>query len=123
MVLITLAWLALVLVHTPPALAAFSPSLRRRMYGVDENPQLSAILTHRGVLFLAVAVTCLYAAFEPEARRAASIVAAISVVGFLLIYVGARFPKGPLRPIAVVDLVALIPLAGATVDAWVNTPS
>lgn len=117
--LITLAWLALVLVHTPPALAAFSPSLRRRMYGVDENPQLSAILTHRGILFLAVAVICLYAAFEPEARRAASIVAAISVIGFLLIYAAARFPRGPLRPIAFADLAALIPLAGAAADAWV----
>lgn len=117
--LITLAWLALALVHTPPALAAFSPSLRRRMYGVDENPQLSAILAHRGVLFLAVVIACLYAAFAPDARRAASIVAAISVIGFLLIYAAARFPKGPLRPIAVADFVALIPLAGASADAWV----
>lgn len=116
--LITLAWLALVLVHTPPALAAFSPSLRRRMYGVDENPQLSAILTHRGVLFLAVAAVCAYAAFAPEARRAASLVATISVVGFLAIYAGARFPKGPLRPIALADAIALVPLAGIAADAW-----
>lgn len=116
--LITLAWLAVVLVHTPPAVAAFSPALRRRMYGVDEGGQLGVILTHRGVLFLAVAVVCAYAAFVPEARRAASIVAAISVVGFLLIYAGARFPKGALRPIALADLVATVPLGAAAVDAW-----
>lgn len=88
------------------------------MYGVDENPQLSAILTHRGVLFLAIAVVCAYAAFTPEARRAASLLAAISVIGFLLIYAGARFPQGPLRPIALADALALIPLAGAVMDAW-----
>lgn len=115
---ITLAWLALVLVHTPPALATFSPGLRRRMYGVDENPQLSAILSHRGVLFFAVATVCAYAALAPEARRAASLVAAISVIGFLLIYAAARFPKGPLRPVAAADFIALIPLIAATVDAW-----
>lgn len=116
---ITLAWLALVFVHTPPALATFSPALRRRMYGVDENPQLAVILTHRGVLFLAVASVCAYAAFAPAAREAASIVAAISVIGFLLIYAGARFPKGPLRSIALADAIALIPLAGGVRDAWV----
>lgn len=114
-----LAWLALVLVHTPPALATFSPALRRRMYGVDANPQLNVILTHRGVLFLAVAAVCAYAAFTPQARRTASIVAAISVVGFLLIYASARFPKGPLRSIALTDAVALVPLAGVAADAWI----
>jgi hypothetical protein len=118
-VLITLAWLTLVVVHAPPALAAFSPALRWRMYGIEENPQLGAILAHRGVLFLAVTAVCAYAAFVPEAGRAASLVAAISVVGFLVIYAGARFPKGPLRPIAVADAVALIPLAFAAADAWV----
>lgn len=116
--LITLAWLALVIVHAPPALAALSPSLRRRLYGVDENPQLGVILAHRGILFLAVVAVCGYAAFDPGARRAASVVAAISVVGFLLIYVGARFPKGPLRPIAIADAVALVPLSAVGADAW-----
>ena len=118
--LITLAWLALVLVHTPPALATFSPALRRRMYGVDENGALGVVLPHRGVLFLAVAAACAYAAFAPDARRAASIVAAISVLGFLVIYAGAGFPKGPLRPIAVADAIALLPLAAAAADAWIN---
>lgn len=88
------------------------------MYGVDENLQLNVILTHRGVLFLAVVVVCAYAAFAPNARQAASIVAAISVVGFLLVYASARFPKGSLRTIAVTDGVALVPLVGVTVDAW-----
>lgn len=93
------------------------------MYGVDENQQLNVILTHRGVLFLAVAFVCAYAAFASDARQAASIVAAISVVGFLLVYASARFPKGSLRTIALADAVALVPLIGVTVDAWVeHTP-
>ncbi|MEQ1493493.1 MAG: hypothetical protein ABL932_23400 [Terricaulis sp.] len=116
--LITLAWLALVLVHTPPALATFSPALRRRMYGVDERAQLNVILTHRGVLFLAVAAVCGYGAFTPGARQAASIVAAISVLGFLVVYASARFPKGPLRSIVLADALALIPLTFVAADAW-----
>lgn len=117
--MITIAWLALVLVHTPPALATFSPQLRKRMYGVDAGGALGVVLTHRGLLFLAVAVVCGYAAFVPDGRRAASIVVAVSVVGFLLIYAAARLPKGPLRLIAFTDAIALAPLAIVTVDAWV----
>jgi len=117
-VLVALAWLALVLVHTPPALATVLPALRRRMYGVEETAQLGVILVHRGVLFVAVAVVCVYAAFTPEARRAAALVAAISVVGFLLAYAAAKAPKGPLRPIAIADAIALAPLALVVIDAW-----
>lgn len=116
--LIVVPWLALALVHMPPALAAFLPALRQRMYGVDETPQLAVILAHRGILFLAVAAVSAYAAFDPEARRAAAIVAAISVVGFLLIYAAARLPKGPLRFVAIADCAALLPLAGVSADAW-----
>lgn len=116
--LIALAWLALVLVHAPPAFAAFSPTIRRRMYGIEETPQLAVILAHRGVLFLAVAAVCLYAAFEAGARPAAAIVAAVSVIGFLTIYASAGAPKGPLRPIAIADLVAAGPLALVALDAW-----
>ena len=46
------------------------------------------------------------------------IVAAISMIGFLAIYANAGFPKGPLRPIALADAVALMPLAGAVAEAW-----
>lgn len=117
--LVTLAWLALMLVHAPPALAAFSPKLRRRMYGVDENGQLGVILAHRGVLFLAVALVCLYAALLPgDGRRAAAVVTTVSLVGFLTLYVAAKAPKGPLRPIAIVDAIAIAPLVVVIVDAW-----
>lgn len=114
---ITLAWLALVLVHTPPALATFSPQMRKRMYGVDEGGQLDLILGHRGVLFLAVASVCGLAAFNAEARPAAALVTSISVVGFLIAYVLYGAPKR-LRTIALVDAAALIPLAIVLLDVW-----
>jgi hypothetical protein len=115
--LVALAWLALVLVHVMPAAAAFSPRLRQRMYGVAEDGNLAVILTHRGVLFLAVAAACAYAAFDPASRQLAAIVAGISVLGFLLIYVASGSPKR-LRSIALIDLIAVAPLLWAVADAW-----
>ena len=115
--IVTLAWLALVLVHTPPALATFSAPMRKRMYGVDDGGPLGLILAHRGVLFLAVASVCALAAFNTEARLAAVLVTSISVIGFLIGYVLGGAPKR-LRTIALVDAAALIPLAIVLVDIW-----
>lgn len=112
------AWLLLVLIHVMPAAAAFSPRLRKRMYGVEANGALDVILAHRGILFLAVAAACAYAAFHPVSRPLASIIAAISVLGFLALYALAGSPKGALRPIALVDLVGVAPLIVAIGDAW-----
>lgn len=114
---VALAWLALVLVHTPPALATFSPQMRKRMYGVDDGGPLGLILTHRGVLFLAVASVCVLAAFTIEARPAAALVTTISVIGFLAAYVLYGSPKR-LRTIAIVDAAALVPLAIVLFDVW-----
>jgi hypothetical protein len=116
--LLVVAWIVLTLVHTPPALAAFSPRLRKRLYGVSEDASLGVILTHRGVLFLAVAVACAYAAVDADARRLATIIAAISMLGFLAAYAAAGRPKGQLRAIALIDLIATPALAFVIFDAW-----
>ena len=115
--LVTLAWLALMLVHTPPALATFSAKLRQRMYGVEEGGPLGVILTHRGVLFLAVAAVCVLAAFVPGARIAAGLVVSISVLGFLATYLLGGSPR-QLRTIALMDAIALAPLALVLIDVW-----
>lgn len=117
---IALAWLALALVHTAPALAAFSPALRKRLYGVDENQGLAIMLAHRGALFLAVAAACTYAAFDAAARPLASMVTGVSVVSYLLIYAGHGAPKGALRTVAIVDAIALAPLAAVLGDVWLR---
>jgi hypothetical protein len=116
--LLIAAWVVLVLVHTPPALAAFSPRLRQRLYGVSEDASLGVILTHRGVLFLAVAVACAYAALDADARRLATIIAAISMLGFFAAYAAAGLPKGQLRTIALMDLIATPALVFVISDAW-----
>jgi hypothetical protein len=113
-----LAWIALALIHLLPAVSAFRPSLIERLYGVSPSGDLSVILQHRGVLFVAIVVACIFGALEPSARRPLAIVVAISVVGFLISYARAGMPRGPLRRVALVDAIGLVPLAIVVYVAW-----
>jgi hypothetical protein len=106
-----LAWAMLALIHLSPAAVALSPGLARRLYGVAPGGDMDVLIQHRGWLFLAVFAVCIHAAFDPDARHAASVVTTISLIGFLAVYVRAGAPSGPLRKIALVDAVGLAPLA------------
>jgi hypothetical protein len=115
---IKIAWLALGLIHLFPAASAFSPSLMQRIYGVAPSGDLAVILAHRGVLFCALLASCVFGAVDPSARRPLGIVVAISVIGFLVLYARAGMPAGPLRTIAIVDALGLVPLAAVLWSAW-----
>lgn len=112
------SWLLLALVHLTPAAVLAKPDLIRSLYGVEAAGELGVLLIHRGALFLAIVVVCLYAAWEPGARRAASLVVGISVMSFLAVYALAGAPSGSLRLIALVDAVALAPFALVSWNAW-----
>ena len=112
------AWLLMALVHIMPAAVLVRPRLIGTLYGVPAEGDLGVLLMHRGSLFLAIVVVCLYAAWQPEARRAASLVVGISVCSFLVIYGAAGAPAGSLRLIAIADLFALAPLGLVSWQAW-----
>lgn len=112
------SWMALALIHSFPAVAAFRPAVIERLYGVSPTGDLAVILQHRGVLFLAVVVACLLGALLPTARRPLAVVVATSVIGFLILYARAGMPSGPLRKVALVDAVGLVPLALVVYSAW-----
>ena len=112
-----LAWLALAAVHLLPALAFFRPSMLTALYGLAPDNPLFVLMHHRAALFVAVLAACLWAAFDPGARRLASVVVAISMVSFLLLYsLGGSPPM--LRRIALVDLAGLVPLCIVAVAAF-----
>lgn len=117
------AWAALILIHVPSAAVLFLPGLVRTLYAVDPQADLGMLMTHRGALFLAVIAACVFALFEPQSRRLASVVIAISVAGFLVVYARAGMPAGASRTIALVDLVALAPLALVSFEAWRARPT
>ena len=116
--LVKACWILLAAAHAPPAAVALAPRLVSKLYGVSGAGDLGVLLTHRGVLFLAIVLVCVSAVFDVGGRRIAGVAAAISMVGFLILYARAGFPAGPLRRIALVDAAALAPLAVVLVDAW-----
>ncbi|HEY5720903.1 MAG TPA: hypothetical protein VIT45_01140 [Allosphingosinicella sp.] len=116
--LVVVCWLILAAVHASPAAVLFRPALTEALYGVPPTGPAGLLVVHRGALFLAVFVVAVFAAFSPEARKAATLVVGISLAGFLILYTMAGAPQGPTRTIAVVDAVALLPLAYVTWSAW-----
>lgn len=113
-----ISWGLLALLHVSPSLAAFVPGMIERLYSVPSDGDLGVLLSHRGLLFLAVLVAAIYAALDPSARKLASVVCAISMVGFLVLYARAGMPQGALRKIAIADLAGLLPLVWVTYQAW-----
>lgn len=116
------AWVALALIHLTPAVPVVRPALLRALYGVEATSDLGVLLRHRAALFLAVVVLCLVALLDAPSRRAASVAVGLSVVSFLGLFLVARAPEA-LRTIAVVDAVALLPLAVVLLAAWSATPA
>lgn len=113
-----IAWLLLAAVHVSPAAVLFRPSLVERLYGTSPEGAAGLLLTHRGATFLAIVVASIWAAFDPSVRRLCTIVVAIAVVGFLILYARAGMPRGPLRTIAAADALALAPLVLVIWSAW-----
>jgi predicted ABC-type exoprotein transport system permease subunit len=115
---IKISWLLIALIHATPSLTLFKPEMIETLYGVQSDGDLKTMLLHRGALFFAVLVVAIFAMFEPNARRAATLIAGISMVGFLLLYAKAGLPDGPLRKIAVADFIGLAPLIWAGWQAF-----
>lgn len=116
--LVIVCWLALAAIHASPATILFKPALTETLYGVPQTGSTGVLIIHRAALFLAVVVVTLFAAFAPDARKAATLLVGISVVGYLSIYIMAGAPQGPLRTVALMDALALLPLAYVSWVAW-----
>jgi hypothetical protein len=112
-----LAWAALALIHALPALALFNPGLISRLYGVAPSDGSFLLLHHRAALFACIVILCLWAAADPAVRRAASVVTAVSMLSFLMLWQGAGRPQA-LKTIAIADLIGLVPLVLAAWKAW-----
>lgn len=102
-----ICWLVLAgVIHLPPFAAAIFPSLITRLYSVSPTDPHFALLHHRAVLFGVVVVACLWAAFDPDVRKLAFVATALSMIGFLTIYLVYGQPAA-LQSIAIADLAGL----------------
>lgn len=118
-----LSWLILLAIHLAPSLVFFKPSLANRLYGAGAGGDISILLSHRGAFFIVVVTACLFGFFDPASRKLASVVVAISMIGFLWLYAQGGFPEGPLRKIAVIDAAALLPLFIVLWQSWIASAS
>lgn len=111
------AWLLLAALHLLPALAFVRPELLVRLYGAQPGSDTFLLLQHRAALFVVVMIACLWAAADPEVRRLASVLAATSMVSFLILWFAAGSPAA-LRSIAIADLAGLPLLAFVAFKAF-----
>ena len=112
-----LSWAILALIHLLPALALVRPSLLTTLYAIDPQSPVYILVWHRAALFAMAVMICIWAIFRPEVRQLASIAIAISMIGFLALYMLNDMPAS-LRMIAFADLVGLPFLAFAAWNAW-----
>jgi hypothetical protein len=111
----TLAFAVVGAIHLMPIAPVFVPETLARLYGVSsDDSALLVLLRHRALLLALVGILCLWATWSTPVRSAALLAAAINVMGFLGFYALYGSPAGALRTIAIVDLIALPPLAFAT---------
>ncbi len=101
-----ICWIALLLLHVPPALALVRPAQLAAMYGLDPASGTFALMQHRAALFCVVVVICGWAALRPEVRALASVTVGISMISFLTIWWAAGMAV-QLRAIAVADLFGI----------------
>ena len=117
-IVVKISWALLGVLHVMPSLVLFSPGLVEKLYSVDPSGDVGILLTHRAAMFFTVVVVSVFAIFDPSTRRLASLVVAISMTGFLIVYARAGMPTGALRSIAIADLVGLLPLFIVLFAAW-----
>ncbi|GAB5488549.1 MAG: hypothetical protein Pars2KO_21190 [Parasphingorhabdus sp.] len=99
-------WIVLALIHLSPFTAFFLPAIISRLYAVTEVDPNFAILHHRAAMFGVIFIACIWATFDPNVRKLAVVIAALSMLSFIAIYVGYGQPA-TLTTIAIVDAIGL----------------
>jgi amino acid permease len=101
-----ISWLLLACIHITPALALVRPQLLTSLYRLPADSPLFLLMQHRAALFFGIVVICIWRAFDPASRRMGTVIVAISMISFLLLYWQAGSPIA-LKRIALVDIVGL----------------
>ena len=114
---VKLSWAILALIHLVPAFAVVRPSLLTTLYAIDPQSPSYILMWHRAALFAMAVLICAWAIFRPQVRQLASVAMAISMLGFLVLFLINGSPHS-LRTIALADLVGVPFLAFAAWSAF-----
>ena len=116
---IAAGFVGLGLLHAPAALSAFAPDALIALYGPRAgDPDLRVVLQHRAALFALITIAGFAAAAIPRWRVPTAIVAGWSMATFLVFYLTAGAPEGPLRKIAIADGVGMVVLLFLAIALW-----
>ncbi len=102
-----------------PGVVALVPSRAEALYGVSlDRPALGLTMRHRAVLLAALGVFLALAAFDAAWWRPALLLALMSKLSFLVLFVVTGPHEPPLRRVALADAGALVVL---TLVAWLRS--
>lgn len=104
------------LINFLPLLGVLSAERITAGYGVEvATPDLELLLRHRALLFGIIGGFVFASLALPQLRSAAMVMAAVSMVGFLFLYVLTGASSGALRSVVIADLLGVVFLIGAGV--------
>lgn len=110
------ALLIVAIIHLLPLAGVLGVERLRSLYGVAiDDPNLALLMRHRAVLFGIVGAMLIAAVFVPAWQALATVLAAVSVVSYCILYGLTPGINAALRTVFMVDLVAAAALAVAGV--------
>ncbi|MCC6453017.1 MAG: hypothetical protein IT171_08995 [Acidobacteria bacterium] len=97
------------IINLLPVAVFFDPTKTARFYGVSiAGTDLTILMRHRGVLLAIVGVALITAAFKPEFRVFAVVLALISKFAFIFLTFSAAGYNAEIRQVALIDVGAII---------------
>lgn len=97
------------IINILPIIVFFDPSKTAKLYGIPiEGESLIILMRHRGVLLSLVGSTLIFAAFKPEFRIFAIVVALISKLAFIFLTFTASNQTAEIRQVALIDVGAIV---------------
>lgn len=119
--IITALMIGVGLINFLPVLGVISADRIASAYAVEVvGPDLEILLRHRALLFGVLGGFILYAAFVPTLQWPALVLAAISMIGYLVLAWSVGGYNASLQKVAVVDLVGIALWAAAVALKWVS---
>lgn len=104
------------LVNFVPVVGVIGAESLARLYGISGlEGDLLVLMRHRALLFGIVGAFILCAAFKRSLQPAAMLMAAVSMLGYMLLVFLAVEPGAKLNRVAMIDLIACVPLLIAMV--------
>ncbi len=112
------------LINFLPVLGVLSAGKVSSAYAVEfASPDLEILLRHRALLFGIVGGFILYAAFVPQYQAPAMVMAAVSMVGFLVLAWSVGGLNEAIRKVVLADIVGVLLLSGAAIAWFIAEPA